>query len=81
MAKRKPRFVEAPVEQTVPMILRVPKSLLLEIINEERVRSQQMPLPVNMVEVTVRCPGGGDWSNSDIELNDDEQAIEIRWRQ
>ena len=81
MAKRKPLFTETPVEQQTPMILRVPKSLLLQVINEERVRARQTPLPVNQVEVTVRCPGGGDWSSSDIELNDDEQAIEIRWRQ
>lgn len=81
MAKRKPIFQEKPVEQMTPMILRVPKSLLLQVVNEERARSRQEPIPVNLCEVSVYVPGGGDWSNTNLELDDEAQAIEIRWKQ
>lgn len=35
-------------------------------------------------EVTFRTPGGGDWSNSDIQLDSDgdsgEQIITVSWK-
>lgn len=35
-------------------------------------------------EVTFRTPGGGDWSNTDVELDSDgdsgEQIVTVRWK-
>lgn len=30
-------------------------------------------------KVTIRVPGGGDWSNQDIELDNKENVINVSW--
>ena len=74
-------YAGKPEKHSIPMILEVSKSLLLETINRERQRTHQDPIPVNHCEVTVRVPGGGDWSNTDLDLNDQEQVIQVRWKE
>lgn len=68
------------VERT-PMILRITKNDLLEIVNRERQRTGLNPLPVQECEVTVAVPGGGDWSNMDLEIGNRDNLIDIRWRE
>jgi hypothetical protein len=56
------------------MVMEVPKDLILRLINEELARRRQPELPHN-VSVTIHVPGGGDYSNEDIDLD----KITFRW--
>lgn len=69
------------IPMSVPMILKITKSDLLEMVNRELQRQRDTPVPVNLCEVTVPVPGGGDWSNTNLDLDDREAVIEIRWKE
>lgn len=71
------RFMEEPTRKTTPVILSVTKQMLLLAINEARDREHLDPIPPN-AEVTVRVPGGGDYSGTDLSV-DGSVVIDIRW--
>lgn len=69
------------VPQAMPMIMKITKRDLLEVVNREMQRQRQDPLPISSCEVTVPVPGGGDWSNEDLPIDDQNVVIEIRWKE
>lgn len=32
-------------------------------------------------KIFVRVPGGADWSNTNLEIDDEEQAIQVTWKE
>lgn len=71
------RLMEEPVSKTTPVILNLTKQMLLLAINEARDREHLDPIPPN-AEVSVRVPGGGDYSNMDLSI-EGSLVIDIRW--
>lgn len=61
-----------------PMKLDIHKSQLLEMVNAQLQSQGQAPIPKNC-QVTVKVPGGGDYSGDDLELDDKDIRITIRW--
>lgn len=68
--------MERPVPQ--PMIMQVSPTALIHAINQCLIQEGREPLPVGAT-VSVRVPGGGDWSNTDLELDERDRPLEIRW--
>lgn len=70
------------VERTpaTPMILQLDKSKLLWLLRHAGV-SIPTSSPVDLdIKVSVRVPGGGDWSNTDLDIEGDV-TIDVRWKQ
>lgn len=74
MAKR---FMEEPRNKSTPVILSLTKQMFLLAINEARDREHLDPIPPH-AEVSVRVPGGGDYSSTDLSV-DGSVVIDIRW--
>lgn len=67
-------FEEQPLEKRkTPMVILVSRSTLLAAI-----RDAGIDVPSN-AEVTFRVPGGGDYSSTDVALDDREQVISVRY--
>lgn len=68
--------MERPVPQ--PMVMQVSPTALIHAINQCLIQEGREPLPIGAT-VSVRVPGGGDWSNTDLELDERDRPLEIRW--
>lgn len=75
-----PRIEAKPEPHDVPMIIQLTKTTIMELVNAELERRGQPQLNPLLAQVTVPVPGGGDWSNMDLSLNDDQAVVEIRWK-
>lgn len=67
-------FKEEMILTPQPMIVTVSRSTLIAAI-----RDAGIDVPPN-AEVTFRVPGGGDYSSTDVELDDKEQVISVRYK-
>jgi hypothetical protein len=56
--------------------MRITGKELLECINQELAASGAPRIPKD-ASVVVSVPGGGDWSNTDLDLND--HPVTISW--
>lgn len=65
---------------TTPMIMQVGRSHLLWLINKQLMEEGKPELPPE-TEVTFKVPGGGDFSNEEVSLNNQGQILTFRWRQ
>lgn len=61
------------------MRMDIAKSDLLELINAQLQNQGDPELPAN-TEISVHVPGGGDYSNTDLELDDREVKLTLRWK-
>lgn len=68
------------VEKSTPMIMKVTHSHLLWVINRQLESEGKKRIPLDTV-ITCPVPGGGDWSNTELELDNDQQVLLFRWRQ
>jgi hypothetical protein len=64
----------------LPMIMDIGRSHLLWIVNH-RLRTEGKPELPPDTEITLRVPGGGDYSNEDVSLDDKSQILTFRWKQ
>lgn len=64
----------------IPMILDLSRDMVIQAVNSIRLNEGLMPIPKN-AEVGVHVPGGGDYSNCDIDVGTAESPISIRWRE
>lgn len=71
----KEKTVEDPPRRT-PMIVTVDRSTLLAAIRDAGI---DIPKQASAISVTFRVPGGGDYSSCDVELDDNEQVISVRY--
>jgi len=72
-------FEEKPVRANMPVILSLDKSALLAAINMARDNDQLEPIPPN-AEISVFVPGGGDFSNMQLEVGEhNDPKLDIRW--
>lgn len=70
-------FKERPVqERKTPMVIIVDRSTLLAAIRDAGI---DIPKQASAISVTFRVPGGGDYSSTDVELDDKEQVISVRY--
>lgn len=69
-------FREVPEVGKTPMVVRVTRSLLLQAIRDAGI---DLPHSVNAVSVTFMVPGGGDYSNCQVDLDDDQQVVSVRY--
>lgn len=67
-----------PVENKTPMIMRLPPSAIIWALNQQLEREQLPDIPLNAT-ISVRVPGGGDWSSTDLELDERDVMLDIRW--
>jgi hypothetical protein len=69
----RPDLTPKPQHVEIPMVLSVDKSKLLWLL-----RHAGVSLPEDRdIEVTVKVPGGGDYSGEDIDL----PVINLRWKE
>lgn len=61
-----------------PMIMQLSPSQLLLAINRF-LESENIETIPESATVSVRVPGGGDYSNTDLELDEGEIGLDIRW--
>ena len=73
MPRAHPTFEERPVGGKMPMIVRVTRSALLAAI-----RMEGIDVPSN-AKITFHVPDGGDYSNTEVELDDTDQVISVRY--
>lgn len=73
MPRAHPAFEERPAAGKMPMIVRVTRSALLAAI-----RMEGIEVPCD-AKVTFYVPGGGDYSNTHVELDDTDQVISVRY--
>ncbi len=66
-------FQEVAEVGKTPMIVRVTRERLLQAI-----RDAGIDIP-NNAKVTFFVPGGGDYSNTHIDLDDNEQIVSVRY--
>lgn len=64
--------VPRPPDST-PMIVVVTRSVLIRAIREAGI-----DVPDN-AQVTFQVPGGGDYSNCEVDLDDEEQVVSVRY--
>lgn len=61
-------------ETTITRTLKVGKAGLLAMVNHHLGSFDQIP---DNAEVFVTVPGGGDWSNTNLDI--DDHSVEIVW--
>lgn len=66
-------FHEEPVKGKTPMIVRVTASSIITAI-----RDAGIDIPGD-ARVTFHVPSGGDYSGMDVDLNEHEQVISVRY--
>lgn len=63
-----------------PMIMQLSPTLIIHAINAaldaEGRSDEHIPIDATL---SVHVPGGGDWSNTDLELDERDRPLEIRW--
>jgi len=66
--------IERTLAPAVPMIMTFNASALREALNAAGAN-----IPPG-ADITVRIPGGGDYSNMDLELDNQNVVLDIRWK-
>lgn len=75
MSEKVSVFHEVPAarDRRTPMIIQVTRSTLLAAIRQSGI---EVP---DDAEVTFRVPGGGDYSNMDVELDNSSTFVSVRY--
>lgn len=58
----------------IPLVLTVSRTVLIDLLNEERAKYPLTPIPKNAV-ITIQIPSGGDYSGEKLEI----EQLEVRW--
>lgn len=58
--------------------VRLTGSDIVELLRQELKAQRVKALPEGKVEVTFTVPGGGDWSHTAIEIDEDYPVV-VRW--
>lgn len=67
------QFEVVPESAKVPMAIHITRQVLLDAV-----RASGIDIPED-AQVTFRVPGGGDYSNCDVDLDEDHQKVTIRY--
>lgn len=59
--------------------LSLTRSCIIELIRYRELREGVIYTPPRTANVTVPIPGGGDWSNTNLDIDDDEITVKVRW--
>lgn len=62
------------VTETISHHISLTRNDLLLILKGEK----KLDIP-NSADIFIRVPGGGDWSNTDLVLDNVNTGLEIRW--
>lgn len=72
MRKKLSMLVTTRIHRAETVVVEVPRTTLLALLRKH------LSLPAE-AEVFVRVPGGADWSNTDLDIDDKDTPLVVRY--